>query len=89
MIFRKRCAPRFHAECTGHCVESFHEEPIREKNVIFKIQGPKSRVQNPDPDPNRDQDPDPDPDLDLDLDLDLDFGPWILLDSCSGSEVPN
>ena len=36
MIFRKRCAPRFHAECTGHCVESFHEEPIREKNVIFK-----------------------------------------------------
>ena len=21
---------------TGHCVESFHEEPIREKNVIFK-----------------------------------------------------
>ena len=36
VIFRKRCAPRFHAECTGHCVESFHEEPIREKNVIFK-----------------------------------------------------
>ena len=34
--FKKRCAPRFHAECTGHCVESFHEEPIREKNVIFK-----------------------------------------------------
>ena len=48
MTFRKRCAPRFHAECTCHCVESFHEEPIREKNVIFKIQGPKSRVQNPD-----------------------------------------
>ena len=57
--------------------------------MIFKIQGPKSRVQNSDPDPNRDQDPDPDPDLDLDLDLDLDFGPWILLDSCSRSEVPN
>ena len=36
VLFKKRCAPRFHAECTGHCVESFHEEPIREKNVIFK-----------------------------------------------------
>ena len=36
MIFRKRCAPRLHAECTGRCVEIFHEEPIREKNVIFK-----------------------------------------------------
>ena len=36
MIFRKRCAPRFHAECTGRCVEIFHGEPIREKNVIFK-----------------------------------------------------
>ena len=36
VLFTKRCAPRFHAECTGHCVESFHEEPIREKNVIFK-----------------------------------------------------
>ena len=36
VVFTKRCAPRFHAECTGHCVESFHEEPIREKNVIFK-----------------------------------------------------
>ena len=52
MIFRKRCAPRFHAECTGHCVESFHEEPIREKNVIFK------KVYFFDPDPNQDQDPD-------------------------------
>ena len=36
VLFRKRCVLRFHAECTGHCVESFHEEPIREKNVIFK-----------------------------------------------------
>ena len=36
VLFKNRCTPRFHAECTGHCVESSHEEPIREKNVIFK-----------------------------------------------------
>ena len=38
-VLQKKCAPRFHAECTGRCVESFHGEPIREKNVIFKKSG--------------------------------------------------
>ena len=33
-MFRKRCAPRFHAERTGSCVEISHGESISAKNVI-------------------------------------------------------